>query len=520
MRTEFNQVSFKNFITTIYSGQEAQIAETTENMAMNAMNAIIAMKFDLSSLAGKKIKSAKLQLVAKSEAFPWEVEFSTISNNWCEKSSNKYFDEQAKIPYANAAVWFTDSIFGVGNSISCKSSLDLVDETSVSLDAAISPEIIEKMVSGESCGIAMLISKAPVFLEIESPDGNYVDLPTFEFASSGDGAPVLVVEYEEANAAVPKEVSGLKIESVQDDFSFDKVKAIVNFDAPKVAGYPYFTVYCSEKETNIEKMERVSKYYIPNYTGKGKYSFEIKFLAPDTKMNFAVVMNNYDKASKPVIVEVETAKSQEKFAKYTESIQLTENTSLVAETDNFAIFAIDELCSTHPVYGNVFEQNMDTYNTDDGENIRKFDGGILKNGTVSYKAGIGERLGLSVVVKNKTGKPCEFSLSASSEENVSLEVGRMWYLETAGGWKSETVIPVTDDYTFCIPSTDNNIKDQTWQAAFIDVIVSPNAQAGEISGSITVNFEGSKTVIPVKIDVLPLNLENPDFKYELSGFSK
>ena len=56
MKTMLKMIAHKNFVTSIYGNFETEDAAESKNVAINALNCMGAMKFDLSSLKDKKVK--------------------------------------------------------------------------------------------------------------------------------------------------------------------------------------------------------------------------------------------------------------------------------------------------------------------------------------------------------------------------------------------------------------------------------------------------------------------------------
>jgi hypothetical protein len=99
-------------------------------------------------------------------------------------------------------------------------------------------------------------------------------------------------------------------------------------------------------------------------------------------------------------------------------------------------------------------------------------------------------------------KPAAYTLSVSGP--LSSELHREWFhfLPARNLYYPDALIPVSTPYRGHLPDADNRIANQTAQPFWLDIWIPADARPGPITITATLDSGGSRTTLPVQVQVL------------------
>ncbi len=501
------------------------------NVTISGMNVAI-LDFDLKCLKGKKIESATLKLKVASEDYPLQVEITSISHPWDGASASYYYCRDA-MPWA-AGGWFSDCIMGNGNS---EYSLQdtIFDPGTGILSVNIPVSLVYSIINEQSYGLGILDYKSKLYRE--EPGKKSLAVKLFNVNPDFGPVPELEVTYEEGSFKTPPAPYNFKGGGLPNPESFDTARALLSWS---VVGddsdeYRYYRLYYSEDKRPVEEMTPVPRYMVPIFRkGERNATAEISGLKPDTGYWFALVLANNALETKPVYTWIRTLPAAQRpdFAREckpcpehnsqgcgTEGKMRTgQNLPAGLHSDAFSVYFTDEVTKVNPVTGSVFEADPRGYAQNAADAVvskfhcRWFDGEGL-----CLTAVPGEKLAFQLVAEQKIADDGVYTIKTKNDTGISVELYKLWYLKVGEAWFPDAAVPLQD--SFCIPFEENGIDGQKFQAVLADIHVPETIQAGDHNFEISVEHEGRTVNVPIRIRVEAVELETPEFIFELNGYA-
>ena len=468
-----------------------------DRFLMTNMYLVPLLDFDLRALSGKVIQSAVLRMHCLNTPETLAVQVSTVSQEWDSAYVTNYNCAQ-DVPWGNNG-WFSDVIMKSGNSVYFREDVRYENEKTAVIN--INPAVIEAMCSGQSFGLTVMDVKSI-----------YYDAPeimldkAMHFAATGDMAPMLEIEYEEAASVVPAPLEALYAlpASVEDDSS---CVVQLTWDLPDAyADGAYLELFMSESERDIAQMAKLPKYMTP-FLSAAPRGTVITGLRPHTAYHFAaVICGRGGQRGTPVYASARTLQL--------EAIPVFEHvvppslpcSSQAFHADGFTVGVTDDLVKINPVTGALYTLEGHTWNK-----------GIFHNGKVCLPCARGEKLGfqLSVLLDEPVAK--QFTIRASGALAPVMSFNKLWCLSMTDGWFPDAVVPVSDG-AFSIPFAENQIKGQRQLTIFVDCLLPETAPSGKQEAVIHIASGTAEVTIPVEFDLAPVTLVPSEFWMDLNGY--
>nr|MDD6336491.1 hypothetical protein [bacterium] len=188
-----------------------------------------------------------------------------------------------------------------------------------------------------------------------------------------------------------------------------------------------------------------------------------------------------------------------------------------AQGEGFCLWALDSLAKVHPVTGNVYEASPQGYALAAQNHLQAYPGNLFRDGAVRLEGVPGEHIVFQLVVENKGGQPLALSCHIQGQTPLDITLSRCWYVPVEGVWHPEVAVPLSPDGGFEVPSLDNAIDGQRYQAIVIDAILPK--QAGDYRAAVCIGEGKGQVTLPLCVAVADIALPRPDFVYELNGYT-
>jgi len=516
VKENFSLKKFANVCTDI-SRDNSKIKSSQNRLLMHGMKFIPLLDFDLSKLKGKKLNNVRLHLLVESEDYPLEIEISSVSHEW--NSNATLFTFNGEEQWAGDK-WLTDMIMSRGNSIYYRRNL-IYDELTHMAVIDIPVEIVYSMIHGTSYGLSLLDCKSKVFAN--DGTGKFA-VKAFNSEITGGLLPYLEIDWSDCEIEKPLGVKNLCATAIENNESFENSSAILYWTptAQKNSKYMYYNVYISEANTQ-ENRKSVDRHFIPLYSGgKECVRMRIDNLKADTVYHFTVTVCNINCESEPVFTFVKTGKTAVKPSVMKPLIS-EENRHELSWVDKgkLKVYITDELCKVNPISGNVYEYDPDSYILESEKNIKKYECGLFDGKSIHLEGAPGEKLAFQLVFENCKDvlQTIELSCGEGNIDKDCINLNRVWYLNCNGVWYPEVAVPLGQRIDFSIPYSDNEIAGQRFQSIFVDIALLEMVKPGNYTSSLEVRFGNEKFLIPINITVHDIKLDNPDFVFELMGYT-
>ncbi len=488
--------------------------DNKDEITMAAIVRIPILKFDLSNLLNKKINHASLYIKVNSNDAPKEVEITSISQDWDgQYATIVYANEEEKYVHERL---FTDIIMGNGNSFHFNALVDFDNDTKIA-KIDIPSKLIYAMINDKSFGFGMIDNKSKAYTDTKD-----FLFKCFNVDEKKGFVPQLEIDYEDIVYKKPEKVTFFEAKGLENDDSYEYASMELRWSVNKnaISEYSFFNLYISEKKTTKEKMSKVPLVEIPKLkTDNSKITTEISHLKPNLEYQFAITVSNNGRESEPVYTSATTSSVVER--PIIEKIELDNKLTgcTIALAKNYAVYVLDEISKSNPVNGNIHEIDSMAYTSDNARNLKEYKCHYLNEDKVRLAATLGEKLGFQLLVENKSNEAKKFKLKTNNVEDLKVSLNRVWYIESQNAWYPEVAIPMEHMCEFAIPSLDNKILDQKFQAIFIDVEIPENICHGV--HLFNVQFSDGEEIISVTVEIKVENvrLNKADFNFELNGYN-
>lgn len=423
---------------------------------------IVALGFDLTPLAGKRVTKATLLCHADAERLSG-VTISTIAAHWSEMGSTGLTAGIAGIEGWGSQGGRFPAVAG-GNSFTLAAQA-----TSPIVDGVYRWEIPVDMVHAMACGVAF-------GLAIHEHDADYGRNPTiFSREQSGKG-PRLVVEYDDAADASPETAGSLRVMPI------DRTTAELHLQSP-AAGFAYDITLDGEAlgRHNIPLVQPGSEQRIPlrdlpaSVTQPGPHTIRV------------TTLSRTGERSKPVEVEVdlfhEAAVPCPEVAWASAVSPPLKGIRVLPVTDKFDDRGepVGPLPANYATHNSLF----------DGQRVR-------------LTAAAGEVLGFQLRLRGDDAVAISCELD---ETDWRIDCFQALYVDAGGRRIPDPLLP--------LPATVPLATDRD-QAIFADIYVPFDAAPGLYKGRVTVS---DGRVVPLELTVLPVQLpRRASFLCEMNSY--
>jgi hypothetical protein len=122
---------------------------------------------------------------------------------------------------------------------------------------------------------------------------------------------------------------------------------------------------------------------------------------------------------------------------------------------------------------------------------------------------------LSFQLSSQLPKPGAYSLScdfANAGTNVQVDLFKSWFhhLKEGGKYVPDALVPVSNPYQGTLPDPENQIKDQTAQAFWVDLYIPKESKPGRYEGRITLKNGSKKTIKKIQLEILEAMIPEED----------
>jgi hypothetical protein len=104
---------------------------------------------------------------------------------------------------------------------------------------------------------------------------------------------------------------------------------------------------------------------------------------------------------------------------------------------------------------------------------------------------------------------CNFSRAGTA---IQVDLFKAWFHHLKGGGKyiPDALIPVSNPYQGTFPDPDNQIKDQTTQAFWVDLYIPKEAQSGRYEGRVTLKSGREHSIVKVRLEIFDAIIPEED----------
>ncbi|HYF50976.1 MAG TPA: hypothetical protein VEJ63_16300 [Planctomycetota bacterium] len=453
------------------------------------------LDFDSTPLKGKKITSATLHVAyaegrknapeARGTDLRWFT-VSTISSPWEEGLGTNYtidgdgngatFNEAAfeKRRWAHAGSKNWDVTLGNGHSLRC--DVDGGDPKDGWFTIPLHKRLIEALAAG--AGHGLLLMDGSVFISTNS----------FIYSLEGGKGAYLNVTVDGEDQTAPAAPADIEIQPSPNDASGSTGAAWVTFTVPQDA----FTYTISVNGKALPRWQ------IPFAEKPGtKQRFLLEYLPPDAEFKLDVAtLDACGNASAPTSVKGKASPAISVPA-LPRSAWLPKGGEVPTLGGKLKVWAFPEISKLDPISGKILQEKF-------MENAAKRNSVWDAAGPqVRLVAARGEIAGVQLAVElNGNEQSGNVKTRVEGLKDVSVKLWRTWFVNIGGKWQADYAIPLKESDALVIPTADNKIPGQRAAVIAIDLIVSPNATAGEQTGTIVLSSEGvGELKLPLKLNI-------------------
>ena len=480
----------------------------TGSIKIKGIEEMAILRFDLSKLKGKKIKSAKLFLCEASTNFLRKIGLSTVSNDWIEGKGNYTIDETD-----NGATFFeasykkcswcwpgsdlTDVTMGNGNTLQQHTEMQKLGDGWIAVDVSL--PIVKAIICDASYGILVMDESG------QTTADNLV-----YSRESGNNGPYLVVNYEDANVP-PQKPLLVNVKPKPELAHVDKGAVSIFVSVPEDAAA--YHIWVDDK--------KIERWKTPFPAGFGtEQEIVLDDLNPNADIEVKLaVADGAGNMSEPVIVKGKTSAALPATPKLPD-LTITGAGVVPPERDGkLRVWAFPEVSKVKPVTGSLDESIAGDYRMKnyvwDGKNIRLFG---ARAEIIAFQ------LAIEKVASDLHNVKVAFSdLKNSKGDKISsgkINTFLVWYVN-AEGWQEEYAIPLKETENFSVPNLKNNIPGQTNQVVYVDLFIPKNTKAGKYLGKVTISADGVNAFdLPIELTVYDVVIPDElNFNPELNCYS-
>jgi len=466
-----------------------------DKFSLSVMYFVSILDFDVSELAGKKIKSASVEMTSLNTMESLAVDVSTVSQQWDAAYCNNYYSDKEN-KWAGDG-WFPEVIMSAGHSRYFRESV-AYNESTKKVTINIDPYIVNAMAAGQSYGVALMDVKSRFYVE---PNDVYINRMDFDAA---ENPPVLTVEYEDIPTPELCPVVGFSAMPL-DLNEREGAAVLLNWEANYPEGVHY-RMYISKTDCPKEKMDMLPKYVTPN-PSSGVCSTIIENLCPETDYYFAIEATNGVVNSDLQRAKARTL-SEEKiplFPKWEASNY--PSSDAVCKNNVFTVGVTDDINKFDPISGAIVSY---------GAAAPEMNSGIYDGKRVTLMNAKGEKQAFQLVVTLQAGQ-ADFDVQIKGDLAQAFTISKLWYINHNGKWYPEVVVPVQNG-KFSIPFAENKIPGQKAIQLFIESDIKQDVATGEYNLEIVLTSGGVSATVPVNVRVLSSIVPRSQFLMELNGY--
>ncbi|MHC4269579.1 MAG: hypothetical protein ACYSTS_14060 [Planctomycetota bacterium] len=489
-----------------YPGEENFNMGASSKFKIKGIQEMVLIDFELSSLKGKKVESARLYFCdTNTNNKLRKIGISTVASTWIEGRSKGYFvdliGKGATFSYSSyqRQKWagnksdLTDVTMGCGYTLQYHTELQREKGMWWSVD--VDPQLVQLLVIGKSHGLLIMDESGQTFTN------NYV----FSRESKGS-TPYVVITFSEVQKKPPGKLEVELLPSYENaHMKFGAAILRVLIKEELLA----FDMYINGKEVPLWKLPR------PGAKGITK-NIVLDWLPPEERIDIKILaVDEIGQRSAPTLVtgysskglpEVVLNNCNENDNKYNKKKQY--DFGFVHSSD-LEIWAVPELTKIDPVSGGVlpgtknvgFDKLNPIWNHDKNE--------------ISLLGIKGEIVGFQLVIEKDLGLPNEFTfepgdLIGNKGERISqnafrffrihyLNKGKYWYPELAIPMQIKK-LPVVKDKSF--------FKNRKNQLVYVEFSIPYGIKSDSYKGSIKV-YEHGKMVKLLQVNLEVADIEMP-----------
>ena len=477
--TKFNAT--RDVWISAYPGEETRNMGATDKLKLKGIQEMAILDFDLSSLKGKKIESARLYICdAVKDNKLRKIGMSTVASQWVEGKSSGYLVDLigrgASFRYASykRQNWagegsdLTDVIMGRGSTWQHHTELKREDGMWWSVDVA--SELIYALINDHSYGLLLMDESGQTFANnyVYSRESGFSPYLIIDFSNTDNNKPLkpdveLVTSPENAHMEYGAVV--LKISLKEDLFAFD--------------------MFVNNEKVPLWRIPRPEP---PNTTQE----IVVDWLPPGQDVDIKIsAVDKFGQSSEPAIIKGHASVSLPRiaFPEYSPPFGVKEKRRLTEEGERFvSVWAVPDVAKVDPVSGRIIEEA-------DIEGFDRINPIWSSDEKQIMLAGIkGEIIGFQICIATD-GKDIEgldfkvSSLINNEQGEISADRFNFYqehYLKVKGKWYPELAIPMKDG-KINVNFFQNNIAGRKNQLIYIDLSIPDNIQAGIYTGTLSIS---------------------------------
>lgn len=443
-------------------GEWTENAGSSGRIRIKGNQHMVAMAFDTSAIAGKRVKSARL-VCHQADQVLAGVTISTIAAPWDEARSNALtagIDGLAGWGYAGARF---PAITG-GNAHTLVQSVPAALKDGV-YSWEVPPDMVHALATGVAYGLA-----------IHEYDADYSRNPTISSREQSGKRPQLLVELDSQPDAAPQPATGLKLIAV------DKATAHLTLVGP-ASGFAY------EVTVNGHPLGR---HNIPLVQSEKPQVIRLRDL-PESVMQATshqvqvVTLNRTGQKSAPVTVRERLFQEAAPAAP-----QVVEATASSRPLPNLSVI---------PVLDKYDQQGKPVGNLPADYRTRN---AIYNGERVQLIAARGEVVGFQVIVRGEGEVAIQAKLDGPP---LRTDLFQALYVPANGRMIPDPLLPLPEKI---------RLRPDADQALFVDLYVPFDAKPGRRTGAIQIS-DGRK--VPIELEILPFSLpRKATFLCEMNGY--
>jgi hypothetical protein len=450
---------------------------------------ILIFKFDLSPIRGWRISRARLYLHAVRDHRLRTIGLSTIASDWEEGGSCFTHAVYPHRRWAGEGSDFTDVIFGAGNTL--YAFVDLKELEDGWLEIKVPSKLISAMLCGASYGLAVSDEKGQTMW---NNDVHSREQTLF--------APYLVVEGEPVEGFGPPAVEGLRAQPTPDEATLRSGAVRLSFRVPQSHPFAY---RLEIRGGGFRDWTPVPRHLIP-FAGKPGERQEVILpdLHPQTRYEFRMTaLDEMGFEGEPSFAETNSSPSKP-------PPEPLPRVSPLPEPDPspiLSLFALPDTVKIDPVTGEIMEAEED-------EAYRRRNP-VWDGRTVHISAARNEIVAFQIVVETRRVESVEASDLLGDDGRIrasQIRPYRVWCVREGDRWFPEIAIPMEVRF-------DDPVPDRRYQVIWVDVFVPKDVSPGEYRGEITLEADGRRMEIPLRLRLWDFTLpDDPGFTVDLNGY--
>ncbi|MFP4521613.1 MAG: hypothetical protein ACLFQK_05655, partial [Fibrobacterota bacterium] len=488
-----------------YQTTEQYNSGAAQELRMDGCFIVPVMDFDLRSLLGKKIKSARLGVHwIHNPVEEWDV--GTISHPWEEGTGKGYGSPVDGISFHNSAkdkTWPENYIFNfftLGNGNSRHQVIKPIAAAPDRQELELDPQLIYSLIYRENYGLSFYDTRGDIFSHFRKP-WNYYSPPKWLHSrqtKAAGKAPELAVEFEDAD----------RPELSLSDLSLSSAPALepgtsslrVRWKNPVGGEFLRFDMKLNGR--------KVPRYMVPVFDGrKNEYEAVIPGLKPSGNYEVELAAQGPGGKTDKLSAAASTLSSVKPPPVRKKKVQKTSD-CLVFKNSSLKVYAVDEMHKVDGVSGKPIKNGGSLYS--------KCVPTITSNNAIRLKAARNEVLGFQLIFK--PSDDARISVVPYGEKLPPLKFFRHHYIEDGERLCPDALIPI-EDASFDFKKTKGE-KGLSYQGIFIDIPLQEE-ESGEYDFDLSLLVDGKpagKVNVVVSVQDFLLE-ERGNFIFEMNNYT-